>query len=596
MRNQNKQTGFTLVELLVSVAVFAIVATGVYNAFEAVYAGITNSRLRLVATLTGSERLEYIKNMSYDNIDIVTSTPLGKIERVVRLERGGYQFDVTTTIRGLDDPFDGVSGGTPTDTSSIDYKLVQVDVACVTCKLTAPISLSTRVAPKAKETAVSGGGLEMKTIDANGRDVPLVNIEVVYNDGTGDRTIYDTTGVTGVLKLVGLPVGVDKYSIKATKTGYSPDRTYKRGDVANPNPIKPDATIETDKVTLVSFAVDRESTLNVKTLTDSCAAVPSAAFKLTGDKKIGTSPDVLRYDVSHTTDATGEKSISGLAWDSYTVSMTDSRYDLAGSLPLTYLSLLPGAVQDISLILAPKNPKSLLVLVKDASTGLPVSGASALLSKAPFSETKTTGRGAVSQTNWEGGGGQANFSDNTKYYSSDGNVDTTTVLGAVTLLKPLSIYNPSGYLVSSTFDAGSSATFHNISWTSSIPAQISADSVKFQLAANNDNATWSFTGPDGTSGSYYTSSGQAIASGLAGNRYLRYKVYFETSDTAYTPTLSDVALTFSSACSPAGEVYWSELLLGTYELDVTHPDYVTASETVNVDDDSNQHDILLQHK
>jgi formylmethanofuran dehydrogenase subunit C len=68
--------------------------------------------------------------------------------------------------------------------------------------------------------------------------------------------------------------------------------------------------------------------------------------------------------------------------------------------------------------------------------------------------------------------------------------------------------------------------------------------LKFQLAACDDGATWEYLGPDGTKDTYYeTAAGQPIWSGLSG-KYLRYKAYFSTTDTAYSPTLDDVKITF----------------------------------------------------
>jgi len=105
-------------------------------------------------------------------------------------------------------------------------------------------------------------------------------------------------------------------------------------------------------------------------------------------------------------------------------------------------------------------------------------------------------------------------------------------------------YHGSGTLTSSAYDAGSAADFGTISWTATVPA---GTSVKFQLASNTDNSTWSFVGPDGASGTYYTSSGgQAVWSGHDGDRYIKYKAYLATADTAKTPGLHDISIT----CAP----------------------------------------------
>lgn len=104
-------------------------------------------------------------------------------------------------------------------------------------------------------------------------------------------------------------------------------------------------------------------------------------------------------------------------------------------------------------------------------------------------------------------------------------------------------YYASGALTSSAYDTGYAADFGTVSWTATAPA---GTSVQFQIATNNDNATWDFVGPDGTSGTYYTSGGQAIWSGHDGDRYIKYKAYLGTTDADKTPVLHDVSLT----CTP----------------------------------------------
>ena len=102
-------------------------------------------------------------------------------------------------------------------------------------------------------------------------------------------------------------------------------------------------------------------------------------------------------------------------------------------------------------------------------------------------------------------------------------------------------YYTSGELTSSSHDTGAASNFSNISWTAAAPA---GTSIKFQIATNNDNAAWNFKGPDGTSGTYYTSSGSAIWSGHDGDRYIKYKAFFNTADTSVTPVMNDVSIDY----------------------------------------------------
>jgi hypothetical protein len=105
-------------------------------------------------------------------------------------------------------------------------------------------------------------------------------------------------------------------------------------------------------------------------------------------------------------------------------------------------------------------------------------------------------------------------------------------------------YSSFGELISSSYNTGKRAGFNRISWT--FPTLPAGTTIKMQLAANSDNATWNFLGPDGTGASYYTiAAGENIYYQLSNNQYLRYKVRLETTNPQVTPTLNDISLNFS---------------------------------------------------
>ena len=126
-------------------------------------------------------------------------------------------------------------------------------------------------------------------------------------------------------------------------------------------------------------------------------------------------------------------------------------------------------------------------------------------------------------------------------WSAKANAPANVAYGGALVFKGASYYG-SGNLVSSTHDTGYSADFGNISWTAVTPA---GTSVKFQIATNNDTATWVFKGPDGTAGTYYTSNGTTIWSGHNSDRYIKYKAFLSTTDTNITPILNDISITLS---------------------------------------------------
>ena len=266
------------------------------------------------------------------------------------------------------------------------------------------------------------------------------------------------------------------------------------------------------------------------------------------------------------------------------IGLTGTTYSIAGSIPMLPIDLTPGLSQDASVILASYSANNLLVKVKDAGTGLPLSDATVHMTATGYNETRTTGYGFVRQTDWSGGSGQTSYTNQTKYFSDNSNVSTATA-GDLKLKKSGSKYSASGLLESSTIDLGVTANFNNIIFSPlSQPSQTGVNPITFQIASSNSSSpsSWTFSGPDGTAGTYYTATSSIIWSGHNSKRYFRYKVFLSTANTSYTPTLSEVSFTYTTTCIPPGQIFFNSLSATTYTLDVSHTGYTTNNDTVDV--------------
>ncbi len=589
------KSGFSLVELLVGVSVFLIVAMSTYEAFTTTFSLISASRSKIVAMDLANEQFEIARNMPYADVGIVAGIPAGEIPRVQTLVRSGYTFIVTTTVRNIDDPFDGTIGGEPNDLSPADNRLVEIQVDCPSCKNFVPVFVNTRVAPKNLETASTNGALFIQVLDASGQPVPDASVHVVNNQAIPAIVIDDTTNIGGMLQIVDAPPGVNAYEITVSKTGFTTDRTYTPGAAGNPNPVVPHATVVLQQVTQISFVIDRLSTIKASSVTQTCTPVPNIDFSLRGTRLIGTNPDVLKYDADHMTDDDGLKTISNLEWDTYSLLSNDGSFDLTGTSPIFPLNLIPNSVQDLQLTVAPKNPRSLLVIVKDNATELPLASSTVHLEGqgGGYDNTLITGRGFLGQTDWSSGGGQGTSTDPARYFSSQ-RVENNDPAGEIKLNGSFGAYDEEGSLISSTYDTGSGSNFHQIFWQPiDQPPATGAGSVKLQIATNNDTTTWNFLGPDGTAGSFYTSANQNIHPVHNGDQFLRYKIYLSTENTSFTPNISDISFTFTSACVPPGQVIFSGLGSGMYNLNVSKENYADFSGTVDMSGQWQQFEVFL---
>lgn len=595
MHHTYVQKGFTLVEVLVATAVFLIIALGLYEGFTMAMRVVNVSKDKVVAVELGNEQIEIIRNLSYDNVGIQGGLPDGSIPHIQTLTRGGIIFTVTTVVRNIDDPFDGqIASTTYNDLSPSDYRLVELTIDCAQCKDFAPMTFTTHVGPRGLESASTNGALFVHVFDASGQPVQGADVHIEYNVGTTSIVIDETTNNAGYLQIIDAPPGVEAYEINVSKLGYSSERTYTIGDIANPNPTKPHPTVLAQQLSQVSFSIDKTSQLDFTSMTNTCTPVGGIDFTLVGSKLIGTSPDVTKFSGAYVTNGSGSKVVSDIEWDTYMLDLTDAGYDLGGTISTTPFLVNPDTHQNISLIVVPKNPRTLLVAVKDTGTKLPISGAMVRLENGAYDTTYATGRGFTTQTDWSGGGGQASYTDTSRYFSDDGSIEYASPTGQLQLKNVFGSYASNGTLTSSTFDTGTSSNFQQLLWQPQTqPPAVGTSSVQFQIASNNDNATWNFMGPDGTAGSYYDLTNQDINALHGGDRYFRYKLYMQTASSSWTPIISDVSFTFTSACTPPGQVLFTGLSADTYTMTVTDASYQTYSAPVTVSNNWSSQEVLL---
>jgi len=145
------------------------------------------------------------------------------------------------------------------------------------------------------------------------------------------------------------------------------------------------------------------------------------------------------------------------------------------------------------------------------------------------------------------------YANGARLVSSDSGSTWTaqgTDLGFHTYMTPPPVYVTSGSLVSPPRDANPVSTgiphWTSMSWTATTPA---STSVAFQLAVSDSPAgPFTFVGPDGTSGTFFTTSPAALPGGSFAGRYLEYEVLLGTTDTSKTPALADVTVCYDNTC------------------------------------------------
>jgi hypothetical protein len=162
------------------------------------------------------------------------------------------------------------------------------------------------------------------------------------------------------------------------------------------------------------------------------------------------------------------------------------------------------------------------------------------INKAQFTvlDLSTPSAPVVEGTNSQSADNDIFVTNNTAYIASTSNTAELTIMQGSAVVGGKSA---SGTYTSQTFDAGSTVGFNYFNFTDSVPT---GTAITFQIAANNDNATWNYVGPDGTAFTNYTAPG-AIPFTLSGLRYLRWQASLSTTNKNISPVISDVTVTYS---------------------------------------------------
>src|SRR3989338_5531630 len=260
---QKQSRGFSLVEVLVVIAITALVFVGLFAAFEYSLKLIAQSRAKMTALTVANDQMEYIRSFTYDSVGTVLGIPAGSLPQVSTTTLNEIDFTKRILIEYIDDDADGI-GAADTNGITTDYKQVKVSVEWAINGNTNEVFLVSNITPRSIETNVGGGTLRVNVFDADVQPLPGASVRVVNNTIVPNVDVTRTTDATGVALFGGAPAGPD-YEIFVTGVGYSSDQTY-MATTSLPTPItQPVAVVEAD-ISTMNFFIDRTSELTVRTL------------------------------------------------------------------------------------------------------------------------------------------------------------------------------------------------------------------------------------------------------------------------------------------------------------------------------------------
>ncbi len=254
---RNEDEGFTLVEVVVAMLVFAIIATGLLMTVTASLVNTRDTRARIVAANLASQEIDLIRSKNV--FDIVSGT------RTVSLN--GDTYHVRTRWAWQTNGGETATCEAGADTSSLAYKRVSIRVTWDGMPDEDDAVFSdTAVAPRAKMNDPTLGTVLVGVIDANGVGVSGATVSVSPTNGVASVTT-DSDGCAYLLK-----VPADTYTVSISKSGYISDR-----QVTTPTAVVP---VEAGTTSRASFAYDLAATFRL-TYADNVSGSPALPTNMT---------------------------------------------------------------------------------------------------------------------------------------------------------------------------------------------------------------------------------------------------------------------------------------------------------------------------
>jgi type II secretory pathway pseudopilin PulG len=207
-RFTSSESGFALIEAVVSAAVLAIIAMAVLSGIDAASNSSGREKARAVAATLAEQDQEAMRAMDVDTLAAVSTAP-----RVVNVDGANYTIQSKAQWVTDDD------GGTPAcGNSSKNNEYLHITTT-VTSALVGPrvepVIIDSLVAPSTKYSSTHGI-LGIKVVDRNGAAVVGATVSATSTSPSVSRT--DNTDANGCVIFKQLPVAT--YTVVVSKAGY----------------------------------------------------------------------------------------------------------------------------------------------------------------------------------------------------------------------------------------------------------------------------------------------------------------------------------------------------------------------------------------
>jgi prepilin-type N-terminal cleavage/methylation domain-containing protein len=398
-------SGFTLIEALTVLFIFAMITTTFYSVFSLGTRYIIESKNRLGAVSLANEKMEIIRNLEYDAVGISGGIPSGNIVAEEDVLENKHNYHVKTFVQYVDDPFDGVL---PIDVIPTDYKSVKVTVSWDGASdAKSKVELMARFVPPGIEQNTSGGTLSINIIGSDGIGVPQSEVHITNSTILPTVNMSVLTDNSGNIILPGAKQSIQQYYISVAKDGYEAVTTINPDSVAY-SVIDVPASVVDGMLNTKSIIQDKLIDLKIIAVDYLGVPLPNISFSIEGGRILGSdmlySPAKPTYNLiaDKITDTDGEVKFNDISPGQFFISniVAVSGYTLIGMDNFSSIDLEdnkyaivipPGSSQEINMKFAKNDDNSLLAQVFTQADDSPIAGAEVTLSNTSgYNEKQTT--------------------------------------------------------------------------------------------------------------------------------------------------------------------------------------------------------------
>lgn len=343
---KQSEAGYTLVELLMVIAVLALMSLASFTLFTSLLnSAIVGSREAVASTLA-TNQMEYLKSLPYDNLAVAGGPIIATsyIPASFTKKVNGITYTVHNNISYVDNAYDGCgsyptlalkqkycndypppSGAPATDTNPADYKDVNVTV---TDKSGLQLSsVDTHIAALVAETASNTGALFVYVLDDGGNPVVGATVHVTNSAVSPAVNVSDTTDENGIVIFYDLPPSSPNYSyqITASASGYSSLTTLPPSGSLQPTYSSQNLLAQNSSIANLTLKPQGPNSLVIETTDLNGNPLPNAKIYVKGGyKKYTASSDTTYYydtlspsDTRPVTDTNGLAALTNLVPGNY---------------------------------------------------------------------------------------------------------------------------------------------------------------------------------------------------------------------------------------------------------------------------------------